>query len=199
MNYPELSVLIPAAGSSRRLGQAKQLVKLKGKSLIQNAVDTVDSLTPHEIIVVTGDNSDAVRNAVQHPAVRCLHNQNWCSGMGGSIALGASSIDPQSTGVLIMLCDQWRLQGADLEMLAETWQADTRHIVCANSEGINMPPVIFPASCFDQLRKLEKDQGARSLLKARSELVKTVAIKNAVFDLNTQGQLEELIQLDELR
>ena len=97
MNQTELSILIPAAGASGRLGQAKQLVKYKGKSLIQNAVDTAHSLAPHEIIVVTGANAAEVRDAVKHPPVRWVDNQHWSTGMGGSIALGTASIDPQSS------------------------------------------------------------------------------------------------------
>lgn len=192
MNHPELSILIPAAGASGRLGQAKQLVKYKGKSLIQNAVDTAHSLAPHEIIVVTGANAAEVKDAVKHPPVRWVDNQHWSTGMGGSIALGAASIDPQSTGVLILLCDQWRVQAHDLKALAETWQSGTEYIVCASANGVRMPPVIFPASCFNQLRALDGDEGARSLLTSRAELVKTVLLENAAFDLNTQAQLDGL-------
>ena len=196
MKTPELSILIPAAGSSQRLGQSKQLVQHKGKTLIQNAVDTAYSLTPKEIIVVTGANANAVKHAVIHPSVRYIHNPDWCTGMGGSLALGAITIDVQSSGVLILLCDQWRIQPIDLKILVKSWRADTARIVCADSGGINMPPVIFPASCFDLLKKLENDQGARCLLKAQPELVRPVTLKNAAFDLNTPAQLEELIQLD---
>ncbi len=39
MNHPQLSILIPAAGASKRLGQTKQLVRYKSVSLIQNAVN----------------------------------------------------------------------------------------------------------------------------------------------------------------
>ena len=192
MNYPELSILIPAAGASGRLGQAKQLVKYKGKSLIQNEVDTAYSLAPHEIIVVTGANAAEIKGAVQHPPVRWLHNQQWSTGMGGSIALGAASIDPQSAGVMILLCDQWRIQTLDLKALAEIWQSGTEYIVCASANGVRMPPVIFPASCFNQLRALDGDEGARSLLTSRAGLVKTVLLENAAFDLNTQAQLDGL-------
>jgi len=192
MSHPELSILIPAAGASERLGQAKQLVKLKGASLIQNAVNTAFSLTPREIIVVTGANAKAVKAAVLQPPVRWIHNPNWSKGMGGSIALGATAINPESTGLMILLCDQWRIQVSDLQALADTWQLDPERIVCANAEGINMPPVIFPASCFDQLRELEGSQGARSLLVNHPELLTAVPVKNAAIDLDTQSQLDKL-------
>ena len=66
MSYPQLSILIPAAGASQRLGQPKQLLRYRNKTLIQHAVETAHSITPREIIVVTGANAEAVKDAVQH-------------------------------------------------------------------------------------------------------------------------------------
>ncbi len=93
---------------------------------------------------------------------------------------------------MILLCDQWKIQVSDLQLLAEKWRSDPERIVCASAEGINMPPVIFPASYFDQLRELEGRQGARSLLKKHSESLTAVPIKNAAIDLDTQSQLDKL-------
>lgn len=192
MSHLELSILIPAAGASERLGQAKQLVKHKGTTLVQNAVNTALSLAPREIIVVTGANAEAVKNAILQSPVNWIHNPNWSNGMGGSIALGATAISPESTGLMILLCDQWKIQVSDLQLLAETWQSDPERIVCANAEGVNMPPVIFPASCFTQLSELEGSQGARSLLVSYAELLTTVPVKNAAIDLDTQSHLDNL-------
>ncbi len=188
----ELSILIPAAGASERLGQAKQLVELKGTTLIQKAVNVAQSINPCEIIVVTGASAMAVKSSVQNPAVRWIHNPHWETGMGGSIALGAAAISPESTGLMILLCDQWRIQAEDLHHLADTWQSDPRRIVAAQAQGHHMPPVIFPSSCFKQLQSLQGNQGARSLLKARSDLITPVALENAAYDLDTQAQLDKL-------
>ena len=192
MSHPELSILIPAAGASKRLGQAKQLVNFNGTSLVQNAVDTALSLDPREIIVVTGANAEAVKDAVVQARVNWIHNPHWSSGMGGSIALGATAISPESTGLMILLCDQWKIQVSDLQLLGETWQSDPERIVCARAEGVNMPPVIFPASYFNQLTELKGSQGARSLLVKYPGLLTAVSIKNAAIDLDTQGHLDKL-------
>lgn len=192
MKYPALSILVPAAGASKRLGQSKQLLQHKGHSLLQTAVNTAHSIAPREIIVVTGADSNAVRSAVQDPSVNWVHNPDWSAGMGGSIAMGAASIDPESTGLMILLCDQWRIQSQDLLGLAETWWSDPMRIVVAEAGGQYMPPVIFPSACFNQLRVLEGHHGARSLLKAHPELLISVPMQNAAFDLDTQDHLDEL-------
>ena len=190
MNRPALSVLIPAAGASTRLGQAKQLVKHQGIPLIQNAINLAFSVAPLEIIVVTGANAEAVKAVVQHPPVRWIHNPDWSTGMGGSIALGATSINPESTGLMILLCDQWRIQALDLQKLTTPWQSNPDRIVVAEAEGKYMPPVIFPLGCFDALRKLRGDQGAHKVLKTCTGLLNLVPMNNAAFDLNSQSQLD---------
>jgi molybdenum cofactor cytidylyltransferase len=192
MDNPELSVLIPAAGASKRLGQAKQLVRYKGLSLIQNAVIAAQSITPREIIVVTGAEARAVQNSVETPSVRWIHNPLWSAGLGGSIALGAGVISPQSTGLIIFLCDQWRLQAQDLIDMADKWQSDRARIVCAQAGGHCMPPVIFPVGCFKQLQELQGKHGAQTLFKKHPDILTPVPLENAAFDLDTQAHLDKL-------
>jgi molybdenum cofactor cytidylyltransferase len=192
LKHPSLSILIPAAGASERLGQAKQLVQYKGRSLLQNAVDVADSLTPLEIIVVTGAHATTVKETLQDASVKWVHNPEWSTGMGGSIAMGATAINPESTGLMILLSDQWRIQTQDLQKLAQTWQSDPSRIVVAKADGHYMPPVIFPSACFDRLQALKGHEGARSLFKAFPERLTAVPIPNAAFDLDTQDQLDKL-------
>ena len=192
MSYPQLSILIPAAGVSRRLGQPKQLLRYRNKTLVQHAVETAHSITPREIIVVTGANAQAVKDAIETVPVCWIHNPNWSAGMGGSIATGAAGINPESRGVMILLCDQWRLQTSDLQELAEKWQSDPRRIVCAQADGQLMPPVIFPAGCFGNLHALHGDSGARSILKNHPDLLTVVPSKNAAYDMDIPSQLNQL-------
>jgi molybdenum cofactor cytidylyltransferase len=81
MNQGALSVIIPAAGASKRLGQTKQLVKYRGKPLIQNAINVAHSIVPLEIIVVTGTHAKAVKDAAQFPSANWIHNPYWSTGM----------------------------------------------------------------------------------------------------------------------
>lgn len=192
MNPLRLSVLIPAAGASRRLGQAKQLLRYGTGTLIQNAIKQAISVAPAEIIVVTGAHANEVEAAAQDSPVRWVHNPRWADGLGGSIATGADHISPDSSAVLILLCDQWRILGEDLQALVATWHCAPTRIVTALAGGCYMPPVIFPSACFGQLRALRGDRGARSLLQSQSGLLTPVPLENAAFDLDTTDHLNQL-------
>ncbi len=186
----QFSVLIPAAGASRRLGQAKQLLRCGTGTLIQNAINHAHAIGPVEIIVVTGAHADEVQAVAQDTPVRWVHNPRWPDGLGGSIATGVDNINPDSSAVLILLCDQWRIQARDLQTLVSTWHSAPERIVVAQAGGNYMPPVIFPSSCFKQLQTLKGDQGARSMIKLHHDLVTAVPLENAGFDLDTQTHLE---------
>ena len=192
--HPQLSIIIPAAGASERLGQPKQLVQYKGKSLIRKAIENAESLAPDEIIVVTGADADAVQAEVKKTTAKGVYNPNWRDGMGTSIAFGAKAVDDRSDGILILLCDQWQIQAEDLQLLLKAWQTDPGYIVCAVTRDRHGPPVIFPVSCLQELRGLSGDHGARSILDSAPDKIKPVTIKHAAFDLDTPFQLEELNQ-----
>lgn len=192
MAKPVLSILIPAAGGSRRLGQAKQLVGYRGKPLLQRVIEITSTLAPAETIVVTGANQAAVRETAGDTTVRWVHNPGWADGIGGSIARGAARLSPRSNGVMIMLCDQYRVTRHDLQELLGAWHRDPDRIVAAAAGDRYMPPVIFPAKLFPDLGKLTGDRGAHPVIKTHQELLSTVPIANAVFDLDTPAQLLDL-------
>ena len=196
MSQPQLSILIPAAGASRRLGRAKQLVRYKGGTLIQNAVDLALSTDPLEVIVVTGADEQSVKGSVSRGQVRWVHNEDWADGMGSSIAMGAAVIKPESSGAMILLCDQWRLQIADLQLLVTSWLQEPERIVCAQAQSQIMPPVIFPAGLFGNLQALGSESGARKILNDHPDLLTAVELENAQFDLDRQSQLKQLIISD---
>jgi molybdenum cofactor cytidylyltransferase len=192
MSNPQLSILIPAAGASKRLGQSKQLVRYKSVSLIQNAVNLASSIGPGQVIVITGHEASVVKNAVDETPVRWVHNANWSAGMGSSIAAGAAAINQSSAAVMILLCDQWRLETSDLRLMAETWQSNPDRIICARANKQNMPPVIFPTDFLGQLQTLEGENGARDILRSNPESLFPMPLKNALFDLDTAAELSQL-------
>jgi len=192
MDNPRLSVLIPAAGASTRLGQSKQLVEYQGRAMLQQVIEIVSSINPLQIIAVTGADANAIRDKVQAPGVRWVHNPQWAEGLGGSIAIGTRAVNPQSSGLMIVLCDQYRVTAADLQKLVASWHSNQDHIVAAETGGNCMPPLIFPSGMFNGLEHLAGKNGARGLLEQHPARVIAVPIDNAAFDLDKPEQLQNL-------
>lgn len=189
---PRLSVIILAAGDSQRLGQPKQLVQYQGQSLVLRSIGTAEMLSPHETLVITGANTQAIQAQVVNTSARCVYNPDWGDGMGASIATGARSVDEASEGLLILLCDQWRILPEDLQMLAKKWHNNPGRIICSAHGDTYGPPVIFPAGYRKELSLLSGNHGARGVLETHQDSVSRITIKNAAFDLDTPAQLQQL-------
>ena len=185
---PVLGGLLLAAGGSERLGKPKQLLQLDGESLLSRTVNLLLAQIS-DLVVVTGAFAPAVREQLQNPGVRIEHNEQWQAGMGDSIAAGMRAVSDDRDGVLIMLCDQWRIDRDDLKALIQAWGKDPESIAVASWGGNLGPPIIFPNQLLDKLRQLHGPQGAKSLVEQQSRIRK-VEIPNAQFDLDTDEDLQ---------
>jgi len=196
---PRLAALLLAAGSSRRLGRPKQLVELEGKSLVRRAADMLRDLGADPVVVVTGFQSAEIARELQGLPLVVARNDNWEQGMGGSISCGMRRIPPGVDGVLLMLCDQWRLDLDDLLKLKSSWFADISKIIAsqwsdekANNSG---PPVIFPGDLIPELLFVNEKRGAKPVVDRHRERVREVELKNAAYDLDETGDLAQFDKL----
>lgn len=186
---PRLAGLLLAAGGSRRLGRCKQLIEIDGRPLVRRAAELLLGIEPGETVVVVGAEAAAVTTALAGLELTIVENPDWRAGMGGSIAAGIAALGSDHDGVLILPCDQWRLESADLDRLRVAWLDDPARIVASRWAEAFGPPAIFPARHFPALRALTGDAGARALIRQEVESVRLVPVANAGRDLDTPADL----------
>ena len=190
------AAILLAAGPSSRLARAKQLVRLDGESLVRKAVRLIQTQEPVSIAVVTGSHSESVEQEIGDLPVNIVFNRDWARGMGGSISCGVRDVSEDVDGILIMVCDQWRLEADDLSCLISHWRADiSRAIVACWSEGkafVSGPPVLFPRKLKQELKCVREDGGARQVIDRHMDIVEFVTMENAAWDLDRPEDLENL-------
>jgi molybdenum cofactor cytidylyltransferase len=193
---PALAALLLAGGPSTRLGQPKQLVRLGGESLVRRTARLLLSLRPAPLIVVTGCEAARVEAELDGLALDVVFNRHWAQGMGGSINAGARALPVGPEAVLVTVCDQWRLESADLARLVSCWFSDISRICVASwKEGeafVSGPPVIFPRKLIPELKSMQANRGARQLIDRYMDLVEFVDMQNAAFDLDRPEDLARL-------
>ena len=193
---PSLAAILLAAGPSSRLGESKQLVRLRGECLVRRAARLALGLKPVRLVAVTGCRADEVGRELDDLALDTVHARDWQLGMGASIAAGARALGRAADGILLVVCDQWRLKPADLARLAETWRAQPRRIVVTCwKEGrahVSGPPVIFPARLLADLKAIPPERGARQVIDRHIDDVEYVELPNAAEDLDRPEDLETL-------
>lgn len=172
------AVLLAAGGGARFGGDGhKLLAPFRGRPLVEWALAAAGVLD--ELIVVTG----AVE-LVLPAGTREVHNPRWAEGQATSLAAGIDAAGGHDA-VVVGLGDQPLIP-------AEAWRrvaaSTVTPIAVATYGGARRNPVRLAAEVWPLVPR-EGDEGARSLLGGRAELVTEVACEGNPADVDTQEDL----------
>ncbi len=175
------AAVVLAAGGSRRMREAKQLLEMDGEPLVVRAARRALTGDATDVIVVSGAYGNEVCAALEPLVVqsggrlRLVHNPAWESGQATSIHAAMAALRPECVAVQFLPVDQPFIPTALLRNLWQRWR-DGADLVAPSVEGeLRGAPAIFDLSHFPALRELSGDQGARPILKQNSAEVATVA------------------------
>jgi len=168
-----IAAVVLAAGLARRMGRQKLLLKLQGKPVVRWAVER---LVPHvgDIVVVTGQDDAAIREALSGLSLRFAVNPSPQAGQGSSIAVGVAALPPWTQAALIALGDQPRVPDAVVPALLAALERAGKAIVAPVYRGAQGTPVLFTAAIFAELKALTGDAGARAVVTRHAERVERV-------------------------
>lgn len=191
----KIAVIILAAGASTRLGQPKQLLPYKGKTLIKHTAETALNTGYKPVIVVTGALHGELLAELKDEDIEVVHNSNWQQGMSASIRTGIEAAEKhQSDAVLMMLCDQPLITSDHLKALGSTFSSiEDGPIIATGYENIAGVPTLFPKKLFNSLKALKGEQGARELLKVHQNSLVTVSFPDAAVDIDTPEDLSRFM------
>ena len=162
-----VSIVLLAAGSSRRFGTGnKLLAAMRGVPIIRLLANTLVESRASSIVVVTGPDGEAVRGVLDGLEVQFVINEAHQAGMGRSIAAGISAVGSGSNGALIVPGDMPLLPASIIEALITAFEAggQNRIVYPVTSEGEQRNPVLWPRRYFLELMRLDGDRGGKSLL-----------------------------------
>ena len=187
-----LFALVLAAGLSTRFGSPKQLADVQGQAMVARAMRAAESVFGPRTVLVAGNEWPAVTAAAGRLAGYLVINNEFRRGLGSSIAAGVAAVADCSRGVMLLLADQPLVDASYLRQMADTWQRDPQRIVASEYRGVTGPPVIFPASCFDELRAQDGEHGARQVIRSNAALLTTLDCVEAAVDIDYREDLEKL-------
>jgi len=154
--------LILAAGAGTRFGgETKQLADLRGKPLLQHAVDAMNAAALDRVVVVLGHDAEAIAARVAFGAAEVVVCEDWARGQGFSLRRGVAALSDADT-VAITLGDQpFITPQAIAGALSELPGYDAVRAVYDGAPG---HPVVLSRGVMDAVCELEGDAGARELL-----------------------------------
>jgi molybdenum cofactor cytidylyltransferase len=183
---PFLSGIILAAGTSTRMGRAKQLLSLENRPLLQHVVDATAASCLDEIILVLGHRAEEIRGAIHCPTrVRVEVNANYAEGQSTSLRAGLRAASPCAEAAAVLLGDQPRVTAQLIDRVATAFADSAACVVRPVYSGIgahSVPghPVFLARRIWPDIDKLRSDQGARALLVAHPEWLLEVSVDGDV-------------------
>jgi CTP:molybdopterin cytidylyltransferase MocA len=179
-----------AAGSGSRLGRAKALVEIGGTTLADRGVALLRDGGASPVVVVTGAAS------VTPPGAVVVHNPDWRSGMGSSLAAGLRAMPADAAAAVIALADQ-PLVGPDaVRRLIAAHLAGAQVAVAGYGGRPRNPVLIARAHWPEVIAASAGDVGARVFLRAHPDLVTLVECGDTgrPDDVDTAADLARVIQ-----
>jgi molybdenum cofactor cytidylyltransferase len=191
-----VGAIVLAAGGSRRLGQPKQLLVLHGETLVARAIRIVGEAGATPIVAVLGARSDVIRESLGAGAAMIVNNGDWREGISTSVVAGMRALlggAPDSSGVLLVVCDQPRLEINHLRALIQAFEdRNEESIVASEYAGVQGVPAIFPRSEFSRLFALRGDRGARMLIAGATRAVVALPFEGGEIDIDEPEDLEQI-------
>ena len=179
------AVLLAAGGGSRFDGPThKLLAPLHGRPVVAHALDALRRTGFTNIVVVVG--AVELPSDVDPTGLVVVSNPDWAAGQATSVETAIAVVrDLTVDAVVVGLGDQPFISPGAWRDVART----PSPIAVATYGGVRGNPVRLHRSIWDLLPR-EGDQGARSLMRLRPELVSEVACPGSPADIDTMEDLQ---------
>lgn len=168
------------------MGRPKLLLPVAGRSLIAGAVAVAETLSGQNIVVTGAYDREIRRVLVENTTVNLIHNPDWENGMGSSINTGVSAVNPTDCrGILVMLADQPRVDGAFLKKIIQRYDTSPATIVATKYPSGPGVPAVFSPEHYRELIALTSSGGAKDLIRNRGYLVDEIELPGGNVDIDT--------------
>ncbi len=183
------AAIILAAGFSRRFGRDKRREQFKSDSLLEHTCGIYLEAFDRVVVVLRPGESSLVRPL--RSKVEVIENISASKGMSTSIAAGVEAIG-NAPWAVIALADMPFVQQGTLRTLRIEMESTHSKIIRLRYRGRYGNPVGFPSACFELLRSIEGDQGAKSVIESQQLAVSTIDVEDEgiLIDLDTPDEMK---------
>ena len=190
-----------AGGSSTRFGQPKQLLKLKGKYLLDYVLSAALGSKLNHIVLVLGHDHQNILQALETPTtqerLQVVINHRYLEGQSRSLQAGLQKIRQAFPAVMFLLGDQPLLNSNTIDHILDRFRHSGKDICVPVFKGKRGNPTIFNRVLYDQLMAIEGDIGARDIIRTNPERVLNIELDDPLcfFDIDSQKDFENLQSL----
>ncbi len=190
---PVVQAVVLAGGQSRRMGeQNKLLVDIDGATMIHRTVQAVTDSDVSRVLVVTGHESQDVRDAISDFEVDFVFNPDFDAGLSTSLRAGLGALQTDFDAVLICLGDMPRVTPSEINKLVAAFDpVEGREICIPLWRGKRGNPVLWSQRFIHEMQTVAGDTGARHMIGEHEEFVCEVQMETdaTLVDIDTPEAL----------
>jgi molybdenum cofactor cytidylyltransferase len=197
--------LVLAAGASRRLGRAKQLLPYGHGVLLDAVLETARHCGFDQTVLALGGSAAEVQRTVDTTGCDIVLNPDFGAGCASSVAAGIKALHPDTDAVVLLLGDQPGVVAVNARALLELLftgepaasgqmgQDSPGIAVCRYADGVGHP-MAFTRRMFPELSRLHGDKAVWKLLEQRADDVVELAVPGAVpLDVDTEDDYRRVL------
>ncbi|WP_282198210.1 nucleotidyltransferase family protein [Collibacillus ludicampi] len=197
--YSNVFALILAAGSSSRMGRAKQLLEFRGSYLLEYVIRRTLPLNFSEIIAVIGHQSDQVQSLIhiEDKRFRWFVNRNYHTGQSSSLVEGIKKGRHHSS-VMVFLGDQPLISEETIRLVFQRGLEQSCNlpnqpfVIRPSFQGVPGHPVFIGNFRMIDFTSLEGDQGAKQIIRnINHSFLLPVEDPGILFDIDTPEAYEK--------
>ena len=193
MTRRQVTGVVLAAGSSRRLATPKQLLPYRDMTVLGATLDLARRVGFNQIILTLGGVAQAVREAVRLDGIDVVPVDDAGTGCSASLCAALGRVDSRAAGIVLMLGDQPEVDPAAVRRLIAEGPGNPVG-VCRYSDGIGHP-FWCSRKVFSEIARPHGDKGVWKLVQSGKHPVREVAVDgNVPLDVDTWGDYRRLVE-----
>jgi probable selenium-dependent hydroxylase accessory protein YqeC len=161
---PFISCAILAAGFSKRMGEDKLALRLKGKAILEHAVGNALQSGADEIFIVTRPEQEWVEKLFSGGGIRIVKNPYSAQGMSTSVKAAICASHPLTQGIIFALGDQPFIGSGVYRALIKSYKRKLDLVTYPHYHGEKGNPQLFDRKTWPLLMQLQGDQGGRGII-----------------------------------
>jgi molybdenum cofactor cytidylyltransferase len=189
---PNVAALVLAAGQSSRMGGTnKLLAEVDGVPMLLRAVNAALASKAASVTVVSGFEAEKVEALLAGRKVSIVRNADFAQGMSTSLRAGIAALPAEAEAAVVLLADMPRISAVQVDRLIDAYEAKRPSIVVPQRSGRRGNPILWPREFFAAMQEVGGDQGARGLLAANPQRIRTVEMDDETIhaDVDTPDNL----------
>lgn len=192
-----VSVILLAAGESKRMGKPKLLLPFGKGTVLGQTIDNLLSSKVGEVIVVVGYRAQGMIKAIANRPVKVVVNPFYHQGMSTSIVTGLNLVDDKAQWLMIALADQPLINSKTFNRLIKESLGADKGIIIPIYGGKRGNPIIFSTKYKEELLSLKGDVGGRQIIKQHPDDILEVATdsESINIDIDTMGNYYSYLKL----